>query len=514
MDDNNEEQKSFSPIQSSSYNYSESSKKSSLPIFSTHTPGIFGSARGIFVDIALSRANTLLDDNIYDNIHKQNEFRKQTILGDESLTTDEKTEAIKLLAKYYDKEKVLYNEGTRRICESCNQECLAALYCEYCVKNYLKANFLNWTSGNYDIDNLIQKCQSETLSPDKIIEWIPYHNLKNIKYLTKGGFSEIYIADWIGGHFYEWDSVKQQLKRIGTHKVILKKLENIESADQSWFNEVKYHLTLSNKYDFIVRCFGLTQNPSNGNYVLVMRQLDMDLRKYLQQNHNKLTWKERIQITVNIIKALVSIHKENLIHRDLHSGNILYDCYTNSWFIGNFGFCGPADNKLIIIYGNLPYMAPEVISGKTYISFASDIYSIAMLMWEISSGQAPIINFKHDYNLVMNIVNGMRPKVIPGTPIEYKNLMKQCWDADPLERPDINALWKKINDLSLFYQSKPNELIQNSSLEIDNLETVTTSKLLFTSKVHQFENLPEPKNATEGIIINIILNMILHLKIY
>jgi hypothetical protein len=28
------------------------------------------------------------------------------------------------------------------------------LYCEFCVRNYLKVNFLNWTSKNNDIDNL------------------------------------------------------------------------------------------------------------------------------------------------------------------------------------------------------------------------------------------------------------------------------------------------------------------------------------------------------------------------
>jgi len=78
----------------------------------------------------------------------------------------------------------------------------------------------------------------ETLIPNKIIEWIPNNNILNMKYLTKGGCSEIYTADWIGGGYYEWDSKKQQLKRFGSHKVILKRLENVESANQSWFEEV------------------------------------------------------------------------------------------------------------------------------------------------------------------------------------------------------------------------------------------------------------------------------------
>ncbi|CAB5337779.1 unnamed protein product [Rhizophagus irregularis] len=84
----------------------------------------------------------------------------------------------------------------------------------------------------------------ETLRPDKIVEWIPYNNLRNIKYLTKGGCSEIYTADWINGGYDEWDSKEKQLERKGRHKVILKRLESIESANRSWFEEAKSHLAL------------------------------------------------------------------------------------------------------------------------------------------------------------------------------------------------------------------------------------------------------------------------------
>ena len=78
----------------------------------------------------------------------------------------------------------------------------------------------------------------ETSVPSRIIEWIPYNNLQNIKYLTRGGCSEIYTAGWIGGNYFQWDSNKQQLKRSGTRKIILKRLKNVESAKRSWFEEV------------------------------------------------------------------------------------------------------------------------------------------------------------------------------------------------------------------------------------------------------------------------------------
>ena len=78
----------------------------------------------------------------------------------------------------------------------------------------------------------------ETIKPNRIVEWITYNKFQNIKYLTKGGCSEICTADWIDGRYDEWDSERKQLKRTGGIYVVLKRLENVESANRSWFEEV------------------------------------------------------------------------------------------------------------------------------------------------------------------------------------------------------------------------------------------------------------------------------------
>src|ERR1044071_4326704 len=103
---------------------------------------------------------------------------------------------------------------------------------------------------------------------------------------------------------------------------------------------------------------------------------------------------------------------------DLHSGNVLFYQNDQRFFISDLGFCGPANKPLNSIYGNLPYIAPEVIAGKE-TTFASDIYSFGILMWEITSGQPPFNNYENDYDLALRVINGMRPKIIPGTLLEY-----------------------------------------------------------------------------------------------
>src|SRR3954463_127894 len=90
------------------------------------------------IHAAINRVNALIDYDIYDDFHKRYEFQKQTVLTDKSLADDMKTEIIRRFNQVYDRNKVMYNSGTKRTCQNCNQECLATLYCELCVQNYLK----------------------------------------------------------------------------------------------------------------------------------------------------------------------------------------------------------------------------------------------------------------------------------------------------------------------------------------------------------------------------------------
>ncbi|GBC17320.2 kinase-like domain-containing protein [Rhizophagus irregularis DAOM 181602=DAOM 197198] len=79
--------------------------------------------------------------------------------------------------------------------------------------------------------------------------------------------------------------------------------------------------------------------------------------------------------------------------------------------------------------------------------------------------------------------------------------MVQCWDADPLKRPDTITLEEQIRKIHLSYRNMPNELFQSKTINNFEIKTSTnyTSRTLFTSKIYQFDNLPEQKIATKDI---------------
>ena len=75
------------------------------------------------VESALNRAYALTDYSIHNNLEKQHESRKKNILADKSLTKDEKSFAMKISTEGFDYYKIFNNEGTKRICENCQDEC-------------------------------------------------------------------------------------------------------------------------------------------------------------------------------------------------------------------------------------------------------------------------------------------------------------------------------------------------------------------------------------------------------
>ena len=74
------------------------------------------------------------------------------------------------------------------------------------------------------------------------------------------------------------------------------------------------------------------------------------------------------------------------------------------------------------ILGVLPYVDPKIFGDKNYkLDKTSDVYSVGVIMWQISSGYPPF-NDMESYTQLTLAIQGEREKIIDHTPIEYSDL--------------------------------------------------------------------------------------------
>ncbi|KAG9297294.1 hypothetical protein G9A89_000385 [Geosiphon pyriformis] len=182
-----------------------------------------------------------------------------------------------------------------------------------------------------------------------------------------------------------------------------------------------------------------------------------DMRKYLSKNFHSTSWDDKLRIARHIAFGLDNIHSSDMVHRNLHSGNILQlrNDYIN---IGDLGLCQPVSHegkttgkakKKKIIYGVIPYISPEVLRGEKFTT-AGDIYSFSMLLWELATGKPPFHDLPHDLDLIFDIVfNSMRPVITsPLIPPSIAEIIEMCWDVKPNNRPTAKEVRQKLGEIS------------------------------------------------------------------
>ncbi|RIA84226.1 kinase-like domain-containing protein [Glomus cerebriforme] len=283
---------------------------------------------------------------------------------------------------------------------------------------------------------------------------------ENIEYITKGGFGKIYKAKWDGFINY-WDYKNNRWNRNPyTNKVALKSLNNSKDITLEFLNEINLHLKM-NKSKRIIKLYGITKDPESSNFMMVMNYAqDGNLRQKLNRNFNTLSWYNKLDILRDIARGLSDIHEKGLTHQDFHSGNILR----------------------IIIY-------------------------------EVINGLPPYHDMAHEEFLAIKICHGLGPNFNIKVPQLIVDIFKQYVDADPSKRPtakyltdtfwqwghgnysntdsEIYKIKKQIEETDEFNEKQP------SFTKSDNTELTYTThpQAIYTSRLLNFNNLPEPKNA-------------------
>ncbi|RHZ73592.1 hypothetical protein Glove_230g2 [Diversispora epigaea] len=373
------------------------------------------------------------------------------------------------------------------ICPECNQE-WDGYWCKPCNSKRFQNNFNKWTSGNDKIDKFIQDAQLNANDDRRVIEWIPYNRFKDVKQIGKD------------------------------EEVALKKFDNFVNFSDV-LNEMKMHLK-TNGF-IVVRFYGVTKDPETNSYMMVLEYAeDGNLREYLKINFNNINWLQKLNNLWDLSHKLMNIHELDIVHQDFHPGNILSYSFKSDLLISDFGLskligANPNNPEKKNIFGVLPYIAPEVLSGEKEYTKAADVYSFGIIVYEMITGFPPYPDIPHEKDLAMKICNGLRPKIPFHTPKLITRIIMRCWDARVTHRPTFeelfNELWNYWNDYYHYLKEGKNKYSE-SIIQIENSEklsknlrlknSTTTTPLnyqthpraIYTSRLLNYSNLPKPKN--------------------
>ena len=111
--------------------------------------------------------------------------------------------------------------------------------CDLCTKEQFIKEFGTWTSGNDEIDKVIQENQTSNSSYyySYPLQWIPYDNFQDITHLADGGYGTVYSTILKNGVKSYWNFNKRswEYEWIGEN-VALKEIYEISE----FLNEVRF----------------------------------------------------------------------------------------------------------------------------------------------------------------------------------------------------------------------------------------------------------------------------------
>jgi tetratricopeptide (TPR) repeat protein len=295
--------------------------------------------------------------------------------------------------------------------------------------------------------------------------------------------------------------------RLAQTTLALKRLiPNYENASDTQLGE--YFTALATEFRTLARLrhphvvrvidFGFTFDEGKPQPFFTMEFLPH--AKPLTEFTKGLPQAEQIRLLNEMLLALIYLHRNGVIHRDLKPDNVLVDQHGQVKVL-DFGLATGATTRSVTGFtegtaGTISYMAPELFSDET-ATVQSDLYAAGMLIYQVLTDIYPF-NQKN----VMLLVNDILNKIADITMLddELGELIQALLAKDPADRPAdaarvIQALCAVTN------QPIPTEsaTIRESFLQASRFVGRSSEMILLKAALETILQLPE--NATAQVIL-------------
>ena len=218
------------------------------------------------------------------------------------------------------------------------------------------------------------------------------------------------------------------------------------------------HSHLADSEDFIARFRREAQSIGRLQHANIVRVIDLDieadvyymvmdfiqggtLQDYLKEN-SPLSIDEAIQITLQLADALAYAHNQNMVHRDIKPGNVMFmDEGHSHAVLTDFGIAHLLDDQFTKLtmtgasVGTPSYMSPEIARGEA-CDGRTDIYSLGVMLFEMVAGRTPYVA-ETPFSLMMKQANEPIPSpqtYNPNVPKAIEPILEKAMAKVPAER--------------------------------------------------------------------------------
>eukprot|EP00656_Telonema_subtile_P056620 TRINITY_DN9091_c0_g2_i2.p1 TRINITY_DN9091_c0_g2~~TRINITY_DN9091_c0_g2_i2.p1 ORF type:complete len:663 (-),score=140.89 TRINITY_DN9091_c0_g2_i2:631-2619(-) len=256
--------------------------------------------------------------------------------------------------------------------------------------------------------------------------------------LGEGSFGVVYQGKWRQQGGQVVDVAVKQLK--GT-------LSSDHAEVQEFLNEISLVSQLS--HPNIVAMLGASVTPDGLSMMVTELVTRGNLFQVLHIQRRKMKGEWLVKFCQQIASGMAYLHSQQVIHRDLKSLNLLV---AGNWELKvcDFGLSRvrALDSSVVMTsqIGTAAWMAPELISGQHKYTEKVDVYSFAMVAFEMASNEIPFTGMS-SVQISHAVVNeNLRPVVPRGCPPNIVELIERCWSKSQEKRPGFDAILKFLEE--------------------------------------------------------------------
>ncbi len=181
------------------------------------------------------------------------------------------------------------------------------------------------------------------------------------------------------------------LNRFVAIKILKEDLAHDEEFRRRFREESQAVAMLSHPNIVAIYDVSRSEDEAEPDYIVMELIEGITLKQYMQKRGGKLSWKEALHFSTQIMKGLSHAHSRGIIHRDIKPHNIMI-LRDGSVKVADFGIArlmSSAQNTMTQeALGSVHYISPEQARGSR-VDARSDIYSAGVVLYEMLTGRLP-----------------------------------------------------------------------------------------------------------------------------